>query len=163
MQIVISVLITLSTLTASPDNRSQNACLGNYELHFSESSGNKICTHGGFLRVTLCKFGLVLHVILCCNVIEAVLLFFCFKAIQEQTEKSLHMIGEKSYTRRKRYFKKYIFLCSPPRSQIGELKKQYSAEFQPEDRRLSWGMVLLFDSLFSTHSQFFLSIFSQQF
>ena len=103
MQIIISVLITLSTLTASPDNRSQNACLGNYELHFSESSGNKICTHGGFLRVTLCKFGLVLHIILCCNVIEAVLLFFCFKAIQEQTEKSLHMIGEKSYTRRKRY------------------------------------------------------------
>jgi hypothetical protein len=41
MQLTISVSFALSILSASPDNRQMNTCLGKYENHFDEPRGNK--------------------------------------------------------------------------------------------------------------------------
>ena len=102
VQLTISVSFALSILSASPDNRQMNACLGKYENHFNDPRGNQVCTHGGIIREGFCTVGIILHTILASNVPETILLFFCFRVIRTQTEKAESMIGKESYRIRKR-------------------------------------------------------------
>lgn len=102
VHIFVSIASSIGVLAGSPDNRSLSACIGTYETHFQEKNGNLVCSRGGFYREAFCKLCVAFHTILSSNIPEAILLFFCFKAIQQQTEKSKALISENSFQSRKR-------------------------------------------------------------
>lgn len=98
---ILALFFTINILGSTPENRSLSACLGNYERHFVEIEGNKIRTIGTSMEKFLCKSSVIIANVLSSNILEAFLLYFCFKAIKKQTEKSANWIGEKSYRIRK--------------------------------------------------------------
>ena len=96
-----AMILTIIIVGFSPDNRSLDACLGNYEIHFDEIRGNKVCTLGTRIEKSICSGSVFIHFLLSSNILEAYLLYKCFQAIAKQTEKSAPMIGKKSYQIRK--------------------------------------------------------------
>ena len=103
LQVFFSAYLTISILLSTPNNRSLDVCLGNYEQYFSQTNGNKVCTRGLFIQRVICNISVMIHLILSSNIPEAVMLYFCFITINESTKKSLNLIGKKSYEIRKRY------------------------------------------------------------
>ena len=102
IQIILSAVGSTIVLSATDDIISQDACLGLFEQHYGKSGGNQICNQGVFLLKILCTLTAMGHMIISYNIPETFLLYFCFQAIREQTEKSRQAIGQESYTRRKR-------------------------------------------------------------
>ena len=97
-----SWILTVNILLWSPDNRSLDACLGNFERHFSETIGNLPCSIGSNWQKNICKGSILLHTVLSSNIPEAFLLYKCFEFIKKQTEKSHELIGEEKYRIRKK-------------------------------------------------------------
>ena len=56
-----------------------------------------------YLPLSLCDVSVLLHGIITSNTAEAFFLYFCCKAIREQTEVAYDLIGPTQYQRRKRY------------------------------------------------------------
>ena len=56
-----------------------------------------------FMPLSLCDVSVLLHGIITSNTAEAFFLYFCCKAIREQTEVAYDLIGPTQYQRRKRY------------------------------------------------------------
>ena len=81
---------------------SLNVCLGNFHHHYGKIGRNQICNQGGLLLKILCRSTFVGHMIIASNIPETFLLYYCYKAIQDQTEKSRQAIGKDSYLKRKR-------------------------------------------------------------
>ena len=102
LQLLLSVFLTVSILYSSPDSRSLDVCLGNYERHFTKNSGYKVCFNGNLLIRSFCNLSVLLHILLSSNLIEAFFLYSCFKEIRTQDENVKDLLGEKQYLRRKR-------------------------------------------------------------
>ena len=83
---ILSAFGSMIVLLATHDVINQDACLGQFEQHYGKSGGFKICNQGGLLLKTLCKLTAMCHTIVSYNVPETFLLYFCFRAITEQTE-----------------------------------------------------------------------------
>ena len=56
-----------------------------------------------YMPLSLCDISVLLHGIITSNTAEAFFLYFCCKAIREQTEVAYDLIGPTQYQRRKRY------------------------------------------------------------
>ena len=102
IQIIISAYGSAIVLISTDDIVSQDVCLGNFQKHYGKTGRNQICNQGGLLLKILCRLTFMGHMIIASNIAETYLLYYCYKAIQEQTEKSRQAIGKDSYSRRKR-------------------------------------------------------------
>ena len=102
IQIVLSCVASAIVLSATGDIISHDACLGYFEHHYGKSGGNKICNQGGFVLKMLCSLTALGHMVISYNIPETLLLYFCYKAIKEQTESVRKAIGQESYKNRKR-------------------------------------------------------------
>ena len=78
---------------------------GPYPLQKSSlfRDGTGTCESSNAILQVVCGFSVIIHGILTCNVVEALLLYFCLKAIKDQTEESYDLIGPSQYKKRKRY------------------------------------------------------------
>lgn len=98
----IALILTINMLTLSRNNQPYlDVCLGSYEQKFLQVHKNKICSLGSQFEKIICQISVLVHTLMTSNILEAYLLYHCFQAIKHQTEKSAHMIGEKSYRTRK--------------------------------------------------------------
>ena len=112
---VTSAIGTLTILMATTDIISQDICLGHFEYHFDKSGGNQVCARGWLILRIWCWITAFEYLSIASNIPESYMLYYCFKAIQEQTEKSRQSIGQESYITRKRYFLLFcIFYRIPP-------------------------------------------------
>ena len=80
---------------------SLNNCLGRMELNFGKS-GNIVCLDGNKLDILLCKYCLMIQMILTSNIPEAFILYPCFKRIKHQIEKSKDLVGKQTFSNRKK-------------------------------------------------------------
>ena len=60
------------------------------------------CNSGKGSLDNLCQISLAINFILTFNGFEAILLYFCYKAVKQQNEESREMIGQDHYQKRKR-------------------------------------------------------------
>ena len=105
---VTSAIGTLTILMATTDIISQDICLGHFEYHFDKSGGNNVCARGWLILRIWCWITAFEYLSIASNIPESYMLYYCFKAIQEQTEKSRQSIGQECYSTRKRYFFLYF-------------------------------------------------------
>ena len=78
----------------------------NYWISISNRPGQTgLCQSNphSYLPLSLCDVSVLLHGIITSNTAEAFFLYFCCKAIREQTEVAYDLIGPTQYQRRKRY------------------------------------------------------------
>ena len=108
---VTNAIGTLTILLATTDIISQDICLGHFEYHYDKPGGNQVCARGWLILRIWCWINAFAYLSIASNIPESYMLYYCFKAIQQQTEKSRQSIGQESYSTRKRYFLK--FLSSP--------------------------------------------------
>ena len=101
---VTSGIGALVILLATTDIISQDICLGHFEYHFDKSGGNQVCTRGWLILRIWCWITAFEYLSVASNIPESYMLYYCFKAIQQQTEKSRESLGQESYSTRKRYF-----------------------------------------------------------
>ena len=99
---ILSGLIALSLMIYSPNHRRLDACLGTYEKNFFQTIGSEICSLGDSFQKFLCHISLGSYLILSSNVLEIYMLYSCFKAIKNQTDKVHELIGAKNYQKRRR-------------------------------------------------------------
>ena len=100
-------------LNGSTSTTILNYCLGNFELNFIRQDRIHIlrCDYAEstLLAQITCYGALGSYFVLSNNILEAILLFQCFKKINNHTEAVKSLIGEKTYIRRRKYvFKKYM-------------------------------------------------------
>ena len=101
---VANAIGTLTVLLATTDIISQDICLGHFEYHYDKPGGNQVCARGWLILRIWCWINAVEYLSIASNIPESYMLYYCFKAIQQQTEKSRQSIGQESYSTRKRYF-----------------------------------------------------------
>ena len=107
---VTSAIGALIILLATTDIISQDICLGHFEYHYDKPSGNQVCARGWLILRIWCWITAVEYLSIASNIPESYMLYYCFKAIQQQTEKSRQSIGQESYSTRKRYFLNFYCL-----------------------------------------------------
>ena len=98
------VIVTFSLFNGSQSSRSLNSCLGVAEQNFL-NGGIKFCTEGNFIDIFLCKIAYLIYVVISSSLIEAFLLYKCFKKIQVQNETAKYLMGKNSYIKRKQWVK----------------------------------------------------------
>ena len=76
----------------------QVSCL----LIFFNREGTGTCESHDQTQNIVCQLSVLIHAIITSNLAEALLLYFCFKAIKEQAESVSGLIGPTQYQKRKR-------------------------------------------------------------
>ena len=71
-------------------------------LIFLNREGTGTCESHDQTRTIVCQLSVLIHAIITSNLAEALLLYFCFKAIKEQAESVSGLIGPTQYQKRKR-------------------------------------------------------------
>ena len=71
-------------------------------LIFLNREGTGTCESHDQTRKIVCELSVLIHAIITSNLAEALLLYFCFKAIKEQAESVSGLIGPTQYQKRKR-------------------------------------------------------------
>ena len=71
-------------------------------LIFFNREGTGTCESHDQTRNIVCQISVIIHAIITSNLAEALLLYFCFKAINEQAESVSGLIGPTQYQKRKR-------------------------------------------------------------
>ena len=97
-------IIVIFLFNGSNPQRTLNACLGQFELNYLETSTD-LCTLESaslFLRIG-CWMAYILYFILSCNLAESYMLYRCFKKIEEQTNDSKDFLTLNSYIRRRKW------------------------------------------------------------
>ena len=63
------------------------------------------CHSGDGVFDTICEVSLYIYAIITSNMFEAILLYFCIKAIEKQNDAAQELIGQDQYRKRRRYSK----------------------------------------------------------
>ena len=63
------------------------------------------CHSGDGVFDTICEVSLCIYAIITSNMFEAILLYFCMKAIEKQNDAAQELIGRDQYRKRRRYSK----------------------------------------------------------
>ena len=123
---ILPAIMVIFLLNGSTTTNILNSCMGNFELNFIRQGQIHIlrCDYAESTLLTqiTCYGALGSYFVFSNNILEAILLYQCFKKINNHTEEVKSLIGEKTYIRRR----KYVQLKSDETAQL--LNKPYVNE-----------------------------------
>ena len=112
---IVPAIIVIFLLNGSISTNIFNSCVGNFELNFIRQGQIQTlnCDDKESILFTqiMCKASFAGYFLFSNNILDAILLYQCFKQINNQTEEVKSLIGEKTYIRRRKQVPRIDLNC----------------------------------------------------
>ena len=103
---IVPAIIVSLLINGSNSMNALNSCLGNFELNYLRRGKIQLLTcnnkEASNFSLFMCYGAFSSYFFFSNNILEAILLYQCFKIIREQNEIAKDMIGKNSYIKRRK-------------------------------------------------------------